>query len=214
MKIYNYDSITFEYTGSQNADLNPEETKRQGKNVYLLPAFATTIKPPTAQIDKARVWQENQWGYIADYRQNYYKVDTELHINEIDKLGEIEEGYILITKELGELIKENPDNYIIDNGIVREKTEEEKEAEERERISKLSLTKREVFLALYKDKGITPEQIKAQITNPEALIEFEYAGDYYRGNPLIDAIGSMLGYTSAQLDYLFEYKELPEVNND
>ena len=39
MKIYNYNPITFEYTGSQNADLDPQETKEQGKNVYLLPAF-------------------------------------------------------------------------------------------------------------------------------------------------------------------------------
>lgn len=88
-------------------------------------------------------------------------------------------------------------------------TPEEKEQQERERIANLSLTKRDVFLALYKDKGITPEQIKAQITDPEALIEFEYASSYYRGNPLIDAIGQTLGYTSEQLDYLFEHKELP-----
>lgn len=87
-------------------------------------------------------------------------------------------------------------------------TEEEKQYQEKERINQLSLTKREVFLALYKDKGITPEQIKSQITSPEALIEFEYANDYYRGNPLIDLIGQKLGYTSEQLDYLFEHKEL------
>ena len=88
-------------------------------------------------------------------------------------------------------------------------TEEEKEEQERERIANLSLTKRDVFLALYKDKGITPEQIKAQIESPEALIEFEYASNYYRGNPLIDALGQALGYSSEELDYLFEYKELP-----
>lgn len=90
-------------------------------------------------------------------------------------------------------------------------TPEEQAQMEQERIANLQLTKRDVFLALYKDKGITPEQIKAQISNPEALIEFEYASSYFRGNPLIDAIGQTLGYTSQQLDYLFEHKELPEV---
>ena len=84
-----------------------------------------------------------------------------------------------------------------------------KEQDEAERIANLSLTKREVFLALYRDKGITPEQIKAQITNPEALIEFEYATEYYRGNPLINQIGTLLGYTVDDLDYLFIHKELP-----
>lgn len=89
------------------------------------------------------------------------------------------------------------------------KTEEQKEQEERERIANLSLTKREVFLALYKDKGITPEQLRSQITDAEALIEFDYANDYFRGNPLIDKIGLMLGYSKEDLDYLFEHKELP-----
>lgn len=101
--------------------------------------------------------------------------------------------------------------YIVQEGelVLNPDWEVEQLQKERERIAQLSLTKREVFLALYRDKGITPEQIKAQITNPEALIEFEYAGDYYRGNPLIDLIGQTLGYTSEELDYLFENKELP-----
>lgn len=84
-----------------------------------------------------------------------------------------------------------------------------KEQAERERIANLSLTKREVFLALYKDKGVTPEQVRSQITDTEALIEFDYANDYFRGNPLIDKIGIMLGYSMEDLDHLFEYKELP-----
>lgn len=92
---------------------------------------------------------------------------------------------------------------------TQQEADERETREERERLDQLSLTKREVFLALYKDKGIIPEQIKAQITNPEALIEFEYANDYFRGNPLINTIGQTLGYTTAQLDYLFENKELP-----
>lgn len=87
--------------------------------------------------------------------------------------------------------------------------EAEQAQKERERINMLSLTKREVFLALYKDKGLTPEQLRTQITDPEALIEFDFANDYYRGNPLIGQIGEKLGYTAADLDYLFENKELP-----
>ncbi len=89
------------------------------------------------------------------------------------------------------------------------KTEDEKAIEKRQRLDLLSLTKREVFLALFKDKGITPEQLKSQITNPEALIEFEYANDYFRGNPLINQIGALLGYTADDLDYLFKNKKLP-----
>ena len=80
---------------------------------------------------------------------------------------------------------------------------------ERERLDLLSLTKREVFLALHRDKGILPEQIRARIEDPEALIEFDYATEYLRGNPLITSVGETLGYTPEQLDYLFEYKQFP-----
>ena len=86
-------------------------------------------------------------------------------------------------------------------------TEAELAQQERERIAQLKLTKREVFLGLYQAKGVTPEQIKAQITDPMALIEFEYANDYYRGNPLIDSVGAVLGITPAQLDCFFETKD-------
>lgn len=99
--------------------------------------------------------------------------------------------------------------YLAQSGelVLNPNWEEEQAQKKRERINNLSLTKREVFLALYRDKGITPEQIKLQIKDQEALIEFEYANDYFRGNPLIELIGKSLGYTSEQLDYLFENKE-------
>lgn len=86
----------------------------------------------------------------------------------------------------------------------REAWEVEQALKEKERIAKLSLTKREVFLGLYQAKGVTPEMIKAQITDPMALIEFEYANDYYRFNPLIDVVGATLGITPEQLDKFFE----------
>lgn len=93
---------------------------------------------------------------------------------------------------------------VIDN---TEEYEAEQAQKERQRIDMLSMTKREMFLGLYQAKGITPDMLKAQITDPQALIEFEYANDYYRGNPLIDVIGAQLGFTSEQLDKFFETKD-------
>ena len=86
-------------------------------------------------------------------------------------------------------------------------TEEELALQEKERIAKLSLTKREVFLGLYQAKGVTPDMIKTYITDPQALIEFEYANDYFRGNPLIDIVGATLGITPEQLDCFFITKD-------
>ena len=105
---------------------------------------------------------------------------------------------------------ETQDEYVLDGEeyVLNDNYYQEKQAQkERERIARLSLTKREVFLGLYQAVGITPEQIKAQITDPAALIEFEYANDYYRGNPLIDTVGAALGITSEQLDKFFDTKD-------
>ena len=106
-------------------------------------------------------------------------------------------------------IKEVEEGYVIyDFELMTVEEKEEKEAQkERERLNLLSMTKREMFLGLYQAKGITPDMLKAQITDPQALIEFEYANDYYRGNPLIDVIGAQLGFTTEQLDKFFETKD-------
>lgn len=114
-------------------------------------------------------------------------------------------------------IKETDKNIVMYDGEFYLEDDPEyiakKEQAEQERIAKLSLTKREVFLALYKAKGLTPEAIRSQITDTEALIEFDYATEYYRFNPLINQIGAMLGFSPEQIDYLFEHRELPVPDN-
>lgn len=83
---------------------------------------------------------------------------------------------------------------------------------EADKISKLSLTKRELFLCLYKALGITPESIRASILeNQEALIEFDYAEKYYRGNPLVESLGLALGLTSEIIDKIFISGGNPDV---
>lgn len=206
MKIYNYDANTFEYRGSQNADLDPQETKEQGKNVYLLPANATFIKPPASEPFKARVFKEGSWSYEKDFRKGFYKVDSNLVVSEITELGDIPEGYILVTEIVGDDIKTNPDKYIIDDGIVREKTEEEKQAEEKEHISHLKCTKR-VFILMLEQMGLDYfEQIEPMIeANRQARLEWNLCIELERSNPLLDSIGGELGITPEQLDKLFQY---------
>ena len=62
-------------------------------------------------------------------------------------------------------------------------------------------------------KEVTRTQIRAMIENNEtltilqremALIDFDEALNFYRGNPLIDTLGATLGITGEQLDRFFE----------
>ena len=100
-------------------------------------------------------------------------------------------------------------------------TAEEEAEMERQRIDALTLTPADVERALYKEKGMDFDDLKALITQqlPQVdikglAIEFR-AKDFYRGAEaggmrLFDVVGALLGYTPADMDYLFENKELPK----
>lgn len=92
----------------------------------------------------------------------------------------------------------------------------EKQAQkEADRIAQLSLTKRELFLCLYKALKVTPQMVRKNIEdNPEALIEFDYAEKYYRGNPLVESLGKILGLDSKVIDEIFLSGGKPDVLNN
>lgn len=56
MKIYNYHPVTFVFIGESVADESPLEP-----GVFLIPAQATTVKPPTVTPPKQAVWRNNKW---------------------------------------------------------------------------------------------------------------------------------------------------------
>lgn len=128
-----------------------------------------------------------------------------------------------VTEEVYNAYNEDHDLYIWDGEEVVENPnyEEVKQQEERLRLDSLTLTPADVERALYKAKGLDFEDLKALITQqlPQVdikglAIEFR-AKDFYRGATanglrLFDVIGALIGYTPADMDYLFEHKELPE----
>ncbi len=213
MNIYNYDEKTKEYLSTTIAEADPEETKLKGKFVPLIPENATLIDLPEYGENEIPVFKNENWVVQPDYRKNFYKVDDNLSVQEIKTIGD-QEGYYIVDKTTGDLIKQNSDKYkIVDNQIIA-KTDEEYQAElekqERTRIMNLSLTKADVLLALYEDKGLSPDDIKAMLKdNIPALIKFDYASSYYRGDEVVNTLGLALGYTTEEMDYLFENKTFP-----
>lgn len=112
-------------------------------------------------------------------------------------------------------IKEENNNLVAYGESALEKEQREKE-EEIKRVKMLKLTRGDVFRGLLQAKGITRVMLRAKIeempeTTPEqamekelALIDFDEALDFYRGNSLVDVIGEQLNITSEQLDQFFE----------
>lgn len=93
-------------------------------------------------------------------------------------------------------------------------TEEEIAQQERERKAKLFLTGADVERAIYQAKGMDFDDIIAMVTQlqPEGIdikalkIELK-ANNFYRGNPYVNAIGALLGFTEKMLDDFFQYND-------
>lgn len=90
MIFYIYDEKTKEYTGTQNGFIDPLETKKQGKKVYLVPANATDKKPLKTKENQAVIFNGSEWEIIADYRNKTYYIGTEQH--EMKELGDLPKG--------------------------------------------------------------------------------------------------------------------------
>lgn len=118
------------------------------------------------------------------------------------------EGY---TKELPLIDYEdyvnNPGKYIFQNNtVVRNPNwEAEQEQKEKERVARLSCTKRD-FVLLLQEQGISYRNtLKPLIdADEQASIEWELCERLYRFNPLLDQMAGVLGITSAQLDTIFK----------
>ena len=65
MDIYNYHPTTQEFINQSKADISPLEP-----DVYLIPAFATEIQPPSVAENEAAVFDDNSktWNIVPDYR--------------------------------------------------------------------------------------------------------------------------------------------------
>lgn len=76
MQVYKYNEKTKEYTGAEEALIDPLETQLQKKDIYLLPANATFDKP-NLQGGFASVWNGEQWENIEDNRGKEYWLNTD-----------------------------------------------------------------------------------------------------------------------------------------
>ena len=133
MLIYNYDEFTKEYTGYCEADLDPAESKAQGKEVYLIPAYATDKKPPKPKTNETVLFNEGSWQIVADYRGKYI-VNNDMDPIIYDKLGNLPDGYIVITEAQAKKIQEDSLYYIISDGkLIKNPDYDEQKAQEREK---------------------------------------------------------------------------------
>ncbi len=117
---------------------------------------------------------------------------------------------IVLSDKSNEFVFADTEEYILEQS--------EKEAL---RLSMLNLTAADVERAIYKAKGMDFDDVVALVENShtseidiKALkIELK-ANNFYRGNPYIDLVGTLLGFSKTQLDEFFETNDYTKLLAD
>ena len=114
------------------------------------------------------------------------------------EIKEVEEGYVIYDFEL----------------MTVEEMKAKQAQKERERLDMLFLTGADVERGIYQAKGMDFDDIMAFVmANPPQGLDVKAlkielkANNFYRGNPYVNAVGALLGFTSEQLDKFFETKD-------
>ena len=94
MKLYKYDSITKEFVSEIQPDIDPLETKKQGKTIYLIPSNTTDIKPEDKE-GYVPIYSINKWEYVKDNRNKLAINLATKVIEPINYLGEVKDGWML-----------------------------------------------------------------------------------------------------------------------
>ena len=138
-------------------------------------------------------------GYQNGKIKFYTEKPLQAEFYNLDKVEETELEYVLDGEEY----------------VLKDEAWEEKQAlKEKERIAKLYLTGADVERGIYQAIGKDFEDIVTLVEQlqPEGLdikalkIELK-ANNFYRGNPYVNAVGTLLGFTSEQLDKFFEFND-------
>lgn len=149
-------------------------------------------------------------------------IEIEVQVPDYDKDGNII-GYHTEKREVQSTHKET---VTIKTLVINPNWEEEQAEKEAQRVAMLHLTRGDVFRGLLLAKGVTraqlrgiieqlPEETNEQsVTKEMALIDFDEALDFYRGNALIDTVGAQLGITSEQMTKFFDKKDWHELVNE
>lgn len=100
-KAYLFDEKTKEYKSEVNAQLDPLESARAGKDIYLLPANATWDKP-AVKDGCVPIWNGETWDVVEDNRKKEYWLPEDKYgapAREMKELGPLPEGATLTAPE-------------------------------------------------------------------------------------------------------------------
>lgn len=175
MQIWNYHPVTGELLGPGTADANPIELGE-----WIVPAHATPVAPPTAQIGKAIVFAGSAWSHIPDHRgEVWWMADAEFNIDPrtIAALGDPAEFVPPLTSF------SPPAPPVVVPPIV---------------VSAL-----QIRLALTQQGLRNAVETYVNTASQDVRDSWQYGTEFPRTNGMIEAAALALGKTPAEVDSLF-----------
>lgn len=117
MKVYNYTADTKEFYLEEEARLSPLE-----KNVYLIPANATTIKPKATKSGFTQCFNETsqKWEYVEDNRDKTAYSKTTKEESKVDYLGAIKDEHTFLEPKQFDKWDEDTQSWIEDEALKKE----------------------------------------------------------------------------------------------
>ncbi len=78
MELFIYNETTLEYTGIETQYIDPEETKKAGKDIYIKVTNGTKKEPLPQKENETNIFVGGKWKIVADFRniEAYYKEDA------------------------------------------------------------------------------------------------------------------------------------------
>lgn len=107
MLVYKFDEKGL-FVGIDETELDPLETKLQGKEIYLLPSKAT-FEAPEEKEGFAPVWNGEKWELVEDNRGKEYWLPEDKYgtpARKMEVLGALPKNAIFIAPEMSQAEKE------------------------------------------------------------------------------------------------------------
>lgn len=191
MKVYNYTADTKEFYLEEEARLSPLE-----KNVYLIPANATTIKPKATKSGFTQCFNETsqKWEYVEDNRDKTAYSKTTKEESKVDYLGAIKDEHTFLEPKQFDKWDEDTQSWIEDEALKKEY--------EKSLIPK-TITLRQARLYLLSIELL--DDLEEIINQDRAYqIEWEYANTIERDSPLVTIMGQALKLDDDAIDNMFK----------
>lgn len=150
-----------------------------------IPPNGTLKIPPETKENETPIFKNGEWVVLRDYRFTHKmkkQAGTEVEIKNIEELGDIPEGWELITIAEAEVI------------------------EEKKQIAGLFMTKYDFYKYVLQPGGVDYETLMSALnSNMEMKAAWDLCGNVYRGDPLLNQyIKDFVTITDEQLDEIFK----------